>query len=126
MNTLWIITDCCNNAARMAAAPIIKEGTNDCNVLIAAIVCISLVLVALIAAVTVSHWHKKELDKKPAKNSCQSEPSQQEKDKKEYIGKLISFREELSKKDSKLKGTDDLACQEYIELLTCLAGLDKQ
>lgn len=125
MNTLWIIADCCNNAAGLAA-PIIKEGTNDCNVLIAAIVCISLVLVALIAAITVSHWHKKELDRKSTGIGNQSEPSQQEKDKREYIGKLISFREELAKKDSKLKGTDDLACQEYIKLLTGLAGLDKQ
>lgn len=126
MNTLWILANRCNNATE-SVAPIIKERANDYNVLIAAIICISLVLVALIAAITISCWHKKELESRKDSNKANSsEPSLEEKDKREYISKLISFREELSKKDSKLKGTEDAACKEYIELLSALAGLDKQ
>ena len=125
MNTLWIIANCCNNAAGLATAPIIKEGANDCNVLITAIICISLVLVALIAAITVSRWHIKELDRKTTETKSQSEPSQEEKDKKEYISKLIAFREELAKNDSKMKAETDPSCSAYITLLTELAKKGK-
>lgn len=126
MNTLIILADCCN-AIHELPAPVINEGANDCNVLIAAVIGISVILVAFIAAITLSVWHKKELkDKKEAREAKLSEPSQQEKDKKEYIAKLISFREELSKKDSKLKGIEDGACREYIQMLEKLVGLEKQ
>lgn len=121
MDTLWIIANCCNNAAEMVAAPIIKEGTNDCNVMIAAFVCISLVLITLIAAITVSKWHKKELDGKSVGTGNQSETAQQEKDKREYIAKLLSFMEELSKKDSKMKDASDASCVAYITLLKDLS-----
>lgn len=125
MNTLWIIANCCNNAAELAATPIIKEGTNDCNVLIAAIVCISLVIITLIAAITVSHWHKKELEGKSTGTGKQFEPSQLEKDKREYVAKLLSFMEELSKKDSKMKDASDASCDAYITLLKDLAKKGK-
>lgn len=124
MNTLWIIADCCNNTAGMADL-IIKEGANDCNVLIAAIICLSLVLVTFIVAITISVWHNKELKNKATSGKGDSaEPPPQEKDNKEYIAKLISFREELSKKDSKLKDASDEACQEYIGLLSKLANIE--
>lgn len=125
MNTLFIIADCCNTAACLAA-PIIKKGTNENDALIAIVICASLVLIAFITAFTISRWHKKELEyKKDSNNVNPSGPSQQEKDKKEYLAKLISFREELAKKDSKLKDAGDSVCQDYINLLSKLAGLNK-
>ena len=125
MNILMIIAQC---SKALPTPPKLPEiGANDCDVLIAAIVCTAVVLVALITAITISVWHKKELTKnKCSENKGEAKPSQQEIDKKEYIGKLISFREELSKKDSKLNGEGDTACQNYIDLLTYLAKLDIQ
>lgn len=62
MNTLMIIAQCCNPIVS-PQNPIIEKGANDCNVLIAAIVCLSLVIIAIVAAITLSVWHKKEIAK---------------------------------------------------------------
>ena len=124
MNTLLIIADCCKTATHLTPPPI-KQGANDCNVLITAIICLSLVVLALIVAITISRWHKKELESKTdSKNENSSGPSQQEKDKKEYTSKLISFMEELAKKDSKMKEANDSACKDYIALLKKLAQIE--
>lgn len=120
MNTLWIIANCCNNATELAA-PIIKEGTNDCTVLIAAIVCISLVLITLIAAITVSHWHKKELEK-----SLKEKEHLQQKEKEDRVYKLKAnyqsmvleyIKEQLKNSTYKADNEYEKRISEYINTL---------
>lgn len=120
-----VATKVCETACQCSKALESSSSSGDSNNTLW--ICLAIVAIAIIAAITLSIWHQKELDaKKNQENSSSPDIPQQEKDKREYIAKLISFKEELSKKESKLKAYDDTACQDYITLLTQLAQLKNQ
>ena len=92
--------------------------------LIALIICITVIVVAIIVALTVTAWHKAEIGKtKNANTNKGNTPSLEEKNRYEYITKLLQTRQELAKKESTLKAPTDEGCKAYLDLLTQLAGL---
>lgn len=109
---------------------IIDQRTNCCDVSMTESVCCTIIIIAIIAAITLLLWHRINIKAGRKKeemnnNNDSNEKSKKAEDKRNYISKLIAFRDELSKKDSKYKGHDDPACVEYINLLTRLSEIDK-
>ena len=84
------------------------------------IVCAALVLIALIAAITVSRWHEKELKKAAAEADKKAEREQvglTEAARKCYIDALADCLKEQAKKGDKER-------QLYIDFLKEQAGLE--
>ena len=77
-----------------------------------------------VVAKTVTAWHKAEIKKaKDANADKGNTPSLEEKNRYEYIAKLLQARQELTKKESTMIDSTEPACKEYLDLLTQLAGL---
>lgn len=107
---------------------IIDQRTNCCDVSMTESVCCTIIIIAIIAAITVLLWHvinvkdgrrKEEM----SNNGRDTNENNKAEDRRIYIAKLIAFRDELSKNDSKYKPQNDPACEEYIKLLTRLSEL---
>lgn len=106
----------------------ISNANGDQSWIIAIIVCFTVIAVTCIVTNCITEWHSNANNKNGTNGGGSGEPSQEtqiDKDKREYTSKLISFREELSKKDSKLKDFTDQSCKDYIKLLTDLAKKGK-
>ena len=107
--------------------PVVIENSASANDtqgwIIVLIICLTVIAVTCMITSTISEWHKDAISIN--KKNPIVEPSQEEKDKKEYISKLISFREELAKNDLKMKAEDNSSCIAYITLLTELAKKGK-
>lgn len=94
-----IIAQCCNTLTP-PPPPVVEGGTNGNNVLIATIICVSLVLLALITAITLSVWHKKEIAKsqREAEKNRQNEKEDRGlKLKNEYQVHLLEYVKEQLK-----------------------------
>lgn len=107
---------------------IIDQRTNCCDVSMTESVCWTIIIIAIIAAITLLLWHRINVKAGRKKeemnnNNDSNEKSKEAEDKRNYISKLIAFRDELSKNDSKYKPQNDPACEEYIKLLTRLSEL---
>lgn len=107
--------------------PVVIENTANANNthgwIMAIIICFTVIAVAKIVSNTISKWHQDAININ--KKDPVVEPSQEEKNKKEYTSRLLSFMEELSKKDSKMKDANEDACKAYAQLLTDLAKKGK-
>ncbi len=107
--------------------PVVIENTANANNthgwIMAIIICFTVIAVTCMITSTISEWHKDTININ--KKDPVVEPSQEEKDKKEYTSRLLSFMEELSKKDSKMKDANEDVCKAYVQLLTDLAKKGK-
>lgn len=117
-----------------AIQPLIIEHTAESSATwftlgIVALICITVILVALISKRAFKEddkkrkESKKENDNENVVNKPAGKDDETDKVKKEYTSKLANFLEDLSKneKNSKMKDIDNPACQKYLEMLTSMA-----
>ena len=117
-----------------ALCPIVIERTAKtcCGdaVSLAWVICGAIVIVTIVVAAAVllgqylrnNHIEETGKEDHPDNNGSQTEERKNEledrnyKDKKEYIAKLIDFREKTARQDSDYKNKTDESCQDYINL----------
>lgn len=114
MNTL-IIAHCCQSMAEVA------KGPNQHSVLVTAIVCAMFVIIAIIAAITLSQWHKKELELtkwKEDKTDNKTKEERLSKLKADYQSKLLEYIKEKTKDQDTFDDKKDpylIKIQSFIE-----------
>ena len=111
---------------------VIEHTTKTCGqnaVPLALIICCTIIIVAIIAAISIWGWHKRKnkieklADLRKENEALKKQNDRLQISKNDYTGKLASFLEELSRNDknTRLQDIDSPACQEYIKLLVHLS-----